>query len=150
MMQIMSMGNGLCMPQMMLPQLMGPGMGFSFRPSTAINPWTLQQLPIPSLSSIKDNNTLQNMFGSFSNQMLQIPPIPHHVPNFMPMMIGNNSSLQQQLMPNTAPTNMQKHLVNSSLTTLDVSDPHAKSELCGTNQAQNQASFDHIPSYYPF
>ncbi|XP_019418671.1 PREDICTED: transcription factor PIF6-like isoform X2 [Lupinus angustifolius] len=124
--QIMSMSNGLCMPQMMLPQLMGTGMGFT--PSTTINPWTPQQLPIPSLSSIRDNNTLQNMFGAFSNQMLQIPPIPHHVPNFMPMMIGNNSSL----------------------TTLDVSDLHAKAELCGTNQAQNQTPFNHIPSYYPF
>ncbi|KAE9593746.1 hypothetical protein Lal_00036594 [Lupinus albus] len=138
--EIMSMGNGLCMQQMMLPQLMGTGMGF--RPNTTINPWTPHQLPIPPLSNIKDNNTIfHNMFGSFSNQMLQIPSIPHHVPNFMPMMIGNNS-----LMPNTTPTNMLKHFPNSSLTTLDVSDLHAKSELCGTNQAP----FNHTPSYYPF
>ncbi|CAL0311173.1 unnamed protein product [Lupinus luteus] len=130
--QIMSMGSGLCMPQMMLTQLSGAGMGFN--PSTGINPWSIPQFTFPPLSNIKDN-TLQNMFGTFSNQMPQIP-IPHHAPNsFIPMMIGNNSSTQ--LVPTTLPTHMPKHVANSSeLTTLDVSDLNAKAELCGTNQTE--------------
>ncbi|OIW13442.1 hypothetical protein TanjilG_05332 [Lupinus angustifolius] len=141
--QIMSMGSGLCMPQMMLTQLSGAGMGFN--PSTGINPWSIPQLTIPPLSNIKDN-TLQNMFGTFSNQMPQIP-IPQHAPNnFIPMMIGNNSSTQ--LVPTTIPTHMPKHVANSSqLKTLDISYLNAKDELCGINQAE--VPLNHIPSY-PF
>ncbi|KAE9598188.1 hypothetical protein Lal_00004000 [Lupinus albus] len=98
--QIMSMGNGLCMPQMMLTQLCG---------AIGINPWSIPQFTIPPpLSNIKDNS-LQNMFGNFSNQMQQIP-IPQHAPNnFIPMMIENNCSTQ--LVPTTFyfPTNKDEN-----------------------------------------
>ncbi|KAK7259097.1 hypothetical protein RIF29_24693 [Crotalaria pallida] len=149
--QIMSMGSGFCMPH---HQLMGAGMGFITPSTVGINPWSPPpQFPIlPPLPS-NDNNTLQNMFGAFSNQMPHIP-IPHHAPNnFFPVMIGNsnNSSVQQLIMPITTPTNKQHHAnSNSHLTTLDVfSYLHAKAESCGPNQAENQVSLNHIPGY-PF
>lgn len=70
MVQIMSMGSGLCMPLMMLPHVNAPhlpqlmGAGMCFRPAGTGIPCSPPQFPIPPLSAITGTNLVEQLANS--------------------------------------------------------------------------------------